>query len=40
MRFTINIDAARRAGLKISAKLLKLAKIFDAAEGRTASKED
>ena len=39
VRFTINIDAARLAGLKISAKLLKLAKIFEAAEGRAASKE-
>lgn len=28
LRFAINIEAARRAGLKISAKLLKLAKII------------
>ncbi len=40
VRFAINVDAARRAGLKISAKLLKLAKIFDAAESRAASKEE
>jgi hypothetical protein len=30
VRFAINIEAARRAGLKISAKLLKLAKIVKA----------
>lgn len=29
VRFSINIEAARRAGLKISAKLLKLAKIVN-----------
>jgi len=29
VRFAINIDAARRAGLKISSKLLKLAKIVN-----------
>jgi len=32
VRFTINIDAAKRAGLKISAKLLKLAKIVKVPE--------
>jgi hypothetical protein len=32
VRFAINIEAARRAGLKISAKLLKLAKIIKASE--------
>ncbi|HEX2767704.1 MAG TPA: YfiR family protein [Geobacteraceae bacterium] len=32
VRFAINIDAARRAGLKISAKLLKLAKIIKASD--------
>jgi hypothetical protein len=32
VRFAINIEAARRAGLRISAKLLKLAKIIKATE--------
>jgi hypothetical protein len=32
VRFAINIEAARRAGLRISAKLLKLAKIIKASE--------
>jgi hypothetical protein len=32
VRFAINIEAARRAGLKISAKLLKLAKIIKVQE--------
>ncbi len=34
VRFAVNIDAARRAGLKISAKLLRLARIVGAAEGK------
>jgi hypothetical protein len=29
VRFAVNVEAARRAGIKISAKLLKLAKIVD-----------
>ncbi len=32
VRFAVNIEAARRAGLKISAKLLKLARIVKSAE--------
>jgi hypothetical protein len=32
VRFVINIEAAKRAGLKISAKLLKLAKIIKVSE--------
>jgi len=32
VRFAVNIEAARRAGLKISAKLLKLAKIIKGTE--------
>jgi len=32
VRFTVNIEAAKRAGLKISAKLLKLAKIIKVPE--------
>ena len=34
VRFAVNIEAARRAGLKISAKLLKLAKIVAVDEGK------
>jgi hypothetical protein len=32
VRFAVNLEAARRAGLKISAKLLKLAKIIKSTE--------
>ncbi|HTZ19072.1 MAG TPA: YfiR family protein [Dissulfurispiraceae bacterium] len=39
VRFVINTGAAKRAGLNISAKLLKLARILDAAEGSGTSRE-
>ena len=34
VRFTVNVGAAKRAGLRISAKLLKLATIVDSGEGK------